>query len=40
LTPEPFDFTTFAKYENYDELVVARDSSFSVRLRLPLDGRY
>lgn len=28
LTPEPFDLTTFANEENYDELVLARDIPF------------
>jgi GTP cyclohydrolase I len=28
LTPEPFDFTTFANDEGYDELVLARDIQF------------
>ncbi len=29
LTPEPFDLTTFANDEGYDELVLVRDISFS-----------
>jgi GTP cyclohydrolase IA len=28
LTPEPFEFTTFANEENYDQLVLARDIPF------------